>query len=329
MTITYLVGLAALLVSAPKPDETPISVKVLVLNFDPIVRQNGGQRLHEVMKYRDPHELAKGYASDIETSSRGFIKYKIVKWNDIDAFPTKIDGFKYSTESYLDGWKTKKFHDPDGTDYPKVVQDYGVIPLIDSGRVDEVWMFGGPYFGFWESSMAGPGAFFINGGVYEKVPTKRPFVIMGFNYERGVAEMVHDLCHRAESTLARAYGGWEVEKLSTPWAKFAANDAQSGGVAAVGTCHWPPNAEHDYDYSNPRTVQSSAEDWLGYPKLSGATKSVNRETWGGPDYQRSYLNWWFAHLPHVKGNAEDGRPMNWWKLLFDFNRYDESGRRLK
>ena len=49
--------------------------------------------------------------------------------------------------------------------------------------------------------MAGPGAFFINGGVYPEVPSHRPFAFYGFNYERGVAEMMHDACHRTEATL--------------------------------------------------------------------------------------------------------------------------------
>ena len=46
--------------------------------------------------------------------------------------------------------------------------------------------------------MAGKGAFYINGGPigYDKIPSQRPFVIMGFNYERGVAEMLHDLPRR-------------------------------------------------------------------------------------------------------------------------------------
>ncbi len=46
--------------------------------------------------------------------------------------------------------------------------------------------------------MAGKGALYINGGPigYDKIPSQRPFVIMGFNYERGVAEMLHDLPRR-------------------------------------------------------------------------------------------------------------------------------------
>lgn len=148
---------------------------------------------------------------------------------------------------------------------------------------------------------------------------------MGFNYERGVAEMLHDLCHRTESTMARVYGGWEVDKLDNNWARFAANYNQSHGVAAVGTCHWPPNAEQDYDYANMRDVESSADDWLNYPRMTGAKKMVSAKTWKGPDYQRNYLKWWFSHLPKAPGINMDGRQNNWWKYVYDFNNYTDRG----
>ena len=318
--------LAGAVFSSFAPAEAPITVRVLVLDYDPIVKSEGGKRLHEVFHWRDPKELAAGYAADVEQASGGFIKFKIVDWRSLDVYPTKTDGFQYDEAAFLAAWRAKKgFHDPDGSDYEKIVADQKIVPLVDSGKVDEVWMFGAPYFGFWESAMAGPGAFEINGGVYDKVPSKKPFAIMGFNYERGLAEMIHDLCHRTEATMSRVYGGWKADKLDTPWARFAANVAQSNGVAAVGTCHYPPNAENDYDYANPRTVQSSADDWLNYPHLTGATKPVNKDTWGGPDYQRNYLKWWFTRLPKARGTSPDGRQNNWWKYVFRFTAYDEHG----
>jgi hypothetical protein len=324
--------LTARLAAAPEaPRETgksrPIVVRVLALSFNPIIPQEGNRRLHEVGGWQDPRKLAEGYVRDVETVSEGYIDYRIVEWQDINAFHTKIDGFTYTPEEYMrclrsgTGW-----HQPDTADYPKTFRDFNVLPRIDSGEIDEVWFMGGPYFGYNESAMAGPRSFFINGATYDKVPSRRPFAIMGFNYERGVAEMLHDLCHRTESTMARVYGGWKVEELTTNWARFAANHKQSNGVAAVGTCHWPPNAEKDYDYANPRTVESSADDWLSYPRLTGRKGPVNRETWGGPDYHRNYMKWWFARLPRAAGVNPDGRLNNWWTYVFDFDRYDERGR---
>lgn len=324
MAIATVIALVAALV--PAAAQKRITVNVLVLNFDPVISQEGAKRLHEVCKWNDPRKLADGYIKDIDEASGKMVNYKIYEWRDINAFPVKIDGFSYTTESYLSAWRSRKgFHSPDGTDYEKVFRDFGVNDLVNKGKIDELWIFGGPYFGYCESAMAGPRAFYINGDTFPTVPTKRAFAIMGFNYERGVAEMIHDLCHRTESTMSRVYGGWQVEVLNTPWAKFAANYTQSGGVAAVGTCHWPPNAAGDYDYSNKRIVDSSADDWLNYPNLTGATKKVSCETWGGPDYHRNYMKWWFSHLPRAAGTDKDGRQLNWWKYIFEFNKYDDKG----
>jgi hypothetical protein len=321
-SVTMIQFLAILLAAGQhQPVDPQIVVKVLVLNYDPLIASEGMKRLHEVGKWNDPKMLAQGYSDDVRSSSGGYVSFKIVEWRDVNEFPIKTDGYRYTANMYLAALKTGRWHKPDGLDYPKTIAENKVVPLVDSGKVDEIWLFGAPYMGFWESAMAGPGSFYINGGVHPEVKSKRPFAIMGFNYERGVAEMLHDLCHRTEATLSRAYGGWEVDKLTTNWAKFAANFQQSNGVAAVGTCHWPPNAERDYDYSNKREVESSADDWLNYPSLTGATKKLNCEAWGGPDYHRSYMKWWFQRLPKSTGVSGDGHQNNWWKYVFQFTKY--------
>ena len=311
---------------APPRAVKPIVVKVLVLNFDPFVKSEGGKRLHEAFHWQAPKELARGYMFDLQLASRGFIKFNIAEWRDLNSIPTKADGFKWDADAYYTAWRTHKgLHDPDAVDYIKVIADNKVAPLIDSGKVDEVWVFGAPAFGFNESAMAGPGSFWINGPTFDKVKCKHAFAIMGFSYERGVAEMVHDLCHRAEGTMSHVYGGWNAAKPPTNWDKFSAYAKQGAGVAGVGNCHWPPNADGDYDYGNPRTVQSTADDWLSYPNLTGETKPVNRDSWGSNDYHRSYLRWWFTRLPKAPGVNADGRQNNWWKYLFRFWDYDEHG----
>lgn len=327
--------------AVPSGEVKPIRVRTLVLEFNPLipgeVHSPGDAKaaalpLREVGKWNDPIPLAQGYMDDVLESSGGLVRYEIVEWLVVRRFQKKTDGHVYSAQEYVDCLRKKpgcEWHQPDGIDYPGMVEEFGIVPRVESGEVDEVWMMGMPYFGYWESAMAGKGAFYINGGVYEQVPSKRAFAIMGFNIERGVAEMLHDLCHRTESTMARVYGGWKVEELTTNWARFAANERQSKGVAAVGTCHWPPNAESDYDYKNPRTVMSGAEEWLRYPKVGDVLKPVSCETWGGPDYHRNYMKWWFGHLPRAPGMNADGRLNNWWEYVFNYWAYDESGRPVK
>ena len=302
----------------PAPRHPP--VRVLVLDFDPIIPDSGGRRMHEAFGWNRPRALAEEFMRDVADVSGGRMRYDIVEWRTVDEFPQKRDGFQYTSTTYAECIRDReRCHGPDGLDYETTLSRYGVIRLLDDGTIDEVWLFGGPYFGYFESAMAGPGAFDINGDAFAGVRSKRAFAIMGFNSERGVAEMLHNLCHRTEDTMARVYGGWRAESLTTAWARFAANVHQSGGRAGAGTCHYPPNATADYDYANPRAVNSDADDWLSYPTLTGARKRVTAETWGGPDYHRQFMRWWFTRLPKAGGTGPDGKLNDWWAYVTGFD----------
>jgi hypothetical protein len=309
------------------PDNHPIVQKVLVLNYDPFVPSEGGKRLREVFGWNNPMQMADEYKEAMEYASGGALVYEIVEWRNLNEIYAQRDGYRYTPDEYAanrkkgDGW-----HDGGGQDYPRLLHEQHVEPLIDAGVIDEVWIFSDHFFGLWEASMAGPGSFNINGGVYPEVAVQRPFAFYGFSYERGVAEMMHNTSHRTEATLNRVYLGWNLKEPKSNWDKFSANDRQSNGVAGVGTCHWPANAEHDYDYGNPRSVQSWADDFLAYPRLTGRKKPVSCQTWADDgDFHRGYMKWYFAHVPRAAGTNPDGRQNNWWKYMFDFENYDTRG----
>lgn len=314
----------------PPIDVEPIEVDVLVINYDPEMKFGDDPNpplLHEFYSWEDPHELAESHRSDVLAASGGLLKYNIVEWKDVNEFPRKKDGFRYTPMSYLNCYgnaNKSNCHDPDELDYYWTIEEHDLAERVSKDEIDELWIFGAPYFGFWEAAMAGPRAFNINGGIYDRVASTKAFAIMGFSYERGPAEMLHDLSHRTEATMSMIYGGWQANQLVSSWAKFAANISQSG-TAAVGSCHWPPNAKADYDYANMTTVMSSADDWYNYPYLTGNQLPVNAMTWfTGPsnpaaDFQRDYLKWWFAHLPRREGIAIDGKLNNWWRYVYEFN----------
>ena len=152
--------------------------------------------------------------------------------------------------------------------------------------------------------------------------------MMGLNYERGVGEELHSFGHRCESIMSRTFGSWDITQSRHDWERFTHNIGQSPD-AACGSAHYPPNGTSDYDYANPTVVTSTAIDWeLNFPNLNGQNSPVNRDTWGGPDYQRNFFKWWYAHMPHVAGsNSHDGltRWNTWWPYLADFNRWPEAG----
>jgi hypothetical protein len=175
----------------------------------------------------------------------------------------------------------------------------------------------------WEAAMAGQGAYWVNGVPYPAAGGDRAFVIMGWNYERGVAEAIHSWGHRAESTMAdKVYGQWCQHRCNT-WSRFALLDIHQPGLGGVGNVHFPVNGTSDYDYGNSRSVASNADAWLTYPNLNENTRVFNFTEWSPPggDHQRNYLNWWYAHMPHAGGRAPDGYLSNWWRYLCDVDQF--------
>src|SRR5947199_7211120 len=118
-----LLLLSALLL--PQPSTARIEPKVLVINYDPIVRSEGGKRLHDVGKWSDPHYLAEAYLSDLYECSGRNVGYRIVEWKDVDAYPLKKDGFRYTEEEYLRNQRGKaNWHQPDAVDYKAIIKDF-------------------------------------------------------------------------------------------------------------------------------------------------------------------------------------------------------------
>lgn len=314
-------------------EQPVLQPKVLVLNFDPLVEDDAGGdvRLSKHARWNDPRRLAEEFRRDLYSASGGYVEHCIAEWRDLDVYPRKVDGFAYDDASYLAAKAAGKWHDPDRLDYAKLVEEHGLAGLVAQGRIDEVWMFGGPAFGYYETQMVGPKAYWCNSPGLDVEEAQRLFVIFGFNYERGVAEMIHDLGHMTESILAHVYeplvGKWRAEERRSAWELFSALDAKHPGLGGVGNCHFPVNGEKDYDYANPREVASSAAEWKLWPLPPAEPRlpqRVSRETWGGPDFHRNYQRWFFAHLPRRAGRAPDGRLANWWEYLFNPNAHAES-----
>jgi hypothetical protein len=177
-----------------------------------------------------------------------------------------------------------------------------------------VWWFGFPYSGFYESRMAGPGAFWCNGPALDDLDQcERCFVIMGFSYERGVGEMLESMGHRVESIMERVFSGVSAE--ANLWGHFTRYDERAPGKAEVGTVHFAPNSQRDYDWGNPRPVLSRCRVWDNYPDLSGDAVMVDCQEWGNGDILLHH-RWWLSHLPCREGEVY-GISHNWWRYVID------------
>lgn len=290
----------------------PIQPRVLVIIHNPVIPAQGGRKLSAVLRWQDPERLAQQYIADVQNASHGYARYTIVERIEVDGFPVKADRFVYTADSYMRCWQARTgWHQPDGVDYGRILSDFQIIPRINEDRIDEVWLFGFPYAGYYESIMVGPGAYWCNAPPLENRQARRRFVIMGFNYERGVGEMLENLGHRTESIMQHVFRGQRGQ--ANLWERFSRYDKTHPGQAECGNVHFAPNSERDYDWGNPRIVPSRCDNWLRFPDLNGPPRPVNCREWGNGDIRQHHL-WWLRHLPHVDG-ASNGISHNWWQYI--------------
>ncbi len=296
--------------------EETVTRRVLMIVHDPPVPSEGGQRLTTLFGWHDPGDLARRYIEDLLEASGGYVRYQIVERVDADWYPVKIDGFRYTSETFVQAWRTRTMHEPNAIDYQAQIAAFDLIGRYNRGEMDEVWFFSFPYAGDYESTMVGPGAFWLNSPPVPNTDhASGRFPIMAFNYERDVDCMLENYCHRVESVMSRVYE--RMARGPNMWQLFTLYDRIAPGRAQCGNTHFAPNSDRDYDWGNPRPVLCFCDDWYFYPDLAGRSRVVTAAEWGGGDMRAHHL-WWLRHLPRQPGET-DGIANNWWRYVVDLD----------
>jgi len=297
---------------------TPIHRKVSLVIHAPSVPSERGRTLPKAFGWNDPDRLVEQFIADMQEASYGIARFEVVERIEIDEFPIKADGFRYERDAFSRLWRRRGgFHQPDLVDYGQLLRQFGIVEKVTRGDIDETWLMAFPYAGYYESTMGGPEAFWCNSPpLHDTGHVSRRFVVMGFNYERGVGEMMEAFGHRAESIMTRVVAG--TASNDNLWERFTRYDGKYPGAAEVGNMHFAPNSTRDYDWGNRRFVESTCDNWYEFPELSGARRRVNSHEWGGGDI-RLHHAWWFRHLPHVDGKTGD-LLNNWWPYILDPDR---------
>ena len=297
--------------------------RVAVVIYDPVLEREGGKTLIEHLNANDPVEYSHILANVIREASWGYINYEIVDFIRIDGFPEKVDGFRYTDESFLEVRKTEKWQ-PSPASYRKVLEEAKLLDRCRAGDIREVWVWGSGGMHFDE--FAG----YIPNRYARFAPTDNPWFyrpydippeigrttwVMGFNYEVGPDNMVHSYTHRVESmaALALAAGIWDTHGRRDPWNVFSWVEMDhQGSPSQVGNCHVPPNGQGGYDYDNKRRVLSWADAWSRYPDLRGKPRLVSKEEWGSTHF--GFQKWILEHVPKGKGATDYGLN-NWWVYI--------------
>lgn len=287
--------------------------KVLLLVYDPVMDKSTGVTLSRQQSWYRTSDLITGFMLDMIQVSGGMARHQIVQRIDLNEFPAKTDGFRYTPQTYMDVWNGGAPHMPQEVNYNAIISQFNILQRVARSEIDEVWIFGFPHAGFYESIMGGPGAFWCNAPPLKNTEaSKRRFVIMGFSYERFIGEMMEAYGHRAESIMEKTFS--KLNGDANLWKRFIRYDKTSPGKAACGNVHFAPNSQQDYDWGNASKVNSECHDWLlNFPNFKGDVRAVGAVEWGGGDI-REHHKWWFNHFPRVAGR-KNGIHNNWWQYV--------------
>ena len=225
----------------------------------------------------------------------------------------------------LPTWK-KPGHSVPMTDYQAIAKRVNLAHWVEQRGVKEVWIWGyhGGKVDLWESNMAGPFGDISNS---DRDPQDLPalahtYTVYHYNYQRGTSEATEDHMHQIEHVLNYVDG-----RDATPreqwnkllfWGKFVGSDLSHKIVRpGCGWSHYPPNGERDYDWANPRYVETDMEDWK--PDGTGKKQRINCQRWGG-DSLRWFI-YWMQNLPgQANGLRWQGQSLgNWWVFIGAFD----------
>jgi len=221
------------------------------------------------------------------------------------------------------------------TDYNAIMERIGGKGWVESSGVKEIWLWGyhGGKVGLWESNMAGPYGDVSNSSRdKDDLPvTSTTFTFFHYNYQRGLSEAVEDHMHQIEALLNFVDGRDTTDESEWNkllfWGKFVGSDKSHKIIRpGCGWAHYPPNGEKDYDWANPRYVDSDIEDWK--PDGSGVKQRMNCEQWQGKS-----INWfvyWMQSLPGAENMLmyQGKKLVNWWIFVGDFDTAMKSRMRL-
>ncbi|HEY3321117.1 MAG TPA: hypothetical protein VGP72_11675 [Planctomycetota bacterium] len=213
------------------------------------------------------------------------------------------------------------------TDYAAIMQKIGIKEWVEEKGVKEVWVWGyhGGVINLWESNMSGPFGDISNSNRDPNdLPVfKKTYTVYHYNYQRGPSECVENHIHQIEAVLNYVDGRDRTPAEKWPellfWGKFVGSDRSHKIVRpGCGWAHYPPNGERDYDWANPRFVETDIEDWK--PDGSGQKQKLNAERWG-----KNSLKWfvyWMQNLPGAESGLQmSGKALrNWWGFVGDFDR---------
>lgn len=330
-------GLAASALSWGQPsDRGPFDIPVLVVRYFPIqgdridIRVTGDwgapladtraktERLtREIIEALEQGSRYRGYTNPGAPPS---LRYRVVgELEFLEPLPTFA----------------KRGHRTPMTDYAQIMDRVNIRHWVEQRGVRQVWLWGyhGGKVDLWESNMASRFGDVSNS---DRDPTDLPvlahtYTVYHYNYQRGTSEAVEDHMHQIEAVLNHIDGRDHTPPAQWTnllfWGKFVGSDASHKIIRpGCGWAHYPPNAERDYDWANPRYVETDIEDWK--PDGTGRKQRLNCQRWGCDSLK--WFIYWMQNLPgRDNGLSYQGKRLrNWWVFIGDYDTARQNGWKL-
>lgn len=294
------------------PAEEHARLKVMVINFDP--RDESGRLLSDAYEWYSAEQLAWQHVADMYFNSGKAVAYDVVEWRNVRSFPPQV-----AEPFTLDSYRAclKDCYDNRDADYVAIIEEHALCREVAEHRIDEVWLFGGPGFGFNESRMAGRNAFFVNGDAIEvrdgwlatTFGCPRPFLVMGFNVGRAATQMLHNFGHRVDYML-KHYVENDTPGLDPNAVAVFTTPKAEAGFAGCGTTHHPPNLlpkDGEYFYGLNSSVQTECDSVGPVPDPDARRRRIDCGEWDCTE--NGYHKWRLNKLPRTAHT-------NWWRHFF-------------
>jgi hypothetical protein len=290
-----------------QPAELFARVKLLIIVFNPTVFGDRGELSLGEGRY-SPLALHETHRNELYDVSGGAVAMDVVEIIHA-GFPPQIDEPLPSYESHMQCLSEDDCYNEKQADYEQIIRDYHLCERVAAHEVDEVWMMGDTGFGFYESRMVGQGAFHVNAPPLTMEECSRPFIIMGYNYARRNAEMLHNFGHRIDQTLAHYIANGR-DGLVAGMGHIFTSRFFGGLSSGCGDTHHPPNIPpwgNEYIYNASMRTLSSCDKVGPVPNPESPVRWFDCNEWSCTE--EGYHKWRFGKMPRTKD-------ANWWQHIF-------------
>lgn len=255
---------------------TTYNSKVMVLVHNPLIQRANDDSVNVKRlldtgawggnTWNDTDAIAACVARFFEHTSSARMELEMVGTVDMDLWPDNdmLKGSAFAEQAQGD--RSISLVEPsdmvDGQEISQMIEHKvrvggrTVCEWIASGDVDELWFFNAGAFGYAETRLVGPDAYFYNGGSINNIDCgAKTFRIVGPSASRSAKEAIHNYMHGTDDAMKAAYGSAAGLGPSPHWTQLSDDSAlrmflrtrkevyeedNNNPVGGCGSAHFPP-----------------------------------------------------------------------------------------